>query len=133
MGQGSRRVFSVIVRLVRNCARERTIQVSRDSRESGEAAACWIPRLQGMATAIAWDNPATQPQALALPDGQNTQMLGQSGRSKIFNFTEIRKGRIHRGNPAQGRGAYRDRHERGPGGGGRRPYRREGFLQGRQL
>ena len=33
-----------------------------------------------------------------------------------------------RGNPAQGRGAYRDRHERGPDGGGRWSHRREGFA-----
>ncbi len=31
--------------------------------------------------------------------------------------------------PAQGRGAYRDRHERGPGSGGRGPHRREGFCR----
>ena len=71
-----------------------------------------------------------QPQAFALPDGQNTQTLGQSMLSKIFHFTEIRKRRIRRGNPAQGRGAYRDRHERGPGGGGRESHRRERLLQG---
>jgi len=62
---------------------------------------------------------------LALPDGQNTQTVGQPASPKIFHFTEIRKRRICCRNPAQGRGAYRDRHERGPGGGGRGPHRRE--------
>ncbi|EJN10983.1 hypothetical protein PMI42_05706 [Bradyrhizobium sp. YR681] len=66
-----------------------------------------------------------QPQALALPDGQNTQAIGQPATAKIFHFTEIRKRRMCRRNPAQGRGAYRDRHERGPGGGGRGSHRRE--------
>ncbi|WP_156937145.1 hypothetical protein [Bradyrhizobium sp. WSM2254] len=37
-----------------------------------------------------------QPQALALPDGQNTQSIGQSAPAKIFHFTEIRKRRIGR-------------------------------------
>jgi hypothetical protein len=36
---------------------------------------------------------------------------------------------MYRRNPAQGRGAYRDRHERGPGGGGRRSHRREWFRR----
>src|SRR4051812_14153562 len=57
-----------------------------------------------------------QPQALALSDGQNTLAVGQAPPARIFHFTEIRKSRMCRGNPAQGRGAYRDRHERGPGG-----------------
>ena len=35
-------------------------------------------------------------QAVALPDGQNTQPLGQSAPLKIFHFTEIRKWRICR-------------------------------------
>ncbi|CUU17514.1 hypothetical protein CDS [Bradyrhizobium sp.] len=64
-------------------------------------------------------------QDLALPVGQNTQTLGQCVLAKIFHFTEIRKRRICCRNPAQGRGAYRDRHERGPGGGGRRSHRHE--------
>ncbi|MGY2937275.1 hypothetical protein ACVWZ6_006877 [Bradyrhizobium sp. GM6.1] len=57
--------------------------------------------------------------ALALPVGQNTQAVGQRPPLKIFHFTEIRKRRMCRRNPAQGRGAYRDRHERGPDSGGR--------------
>ena len=64
---------------------------------------------------------------LALPDGQNTQIIGQSASPKIFYFTEIRKRRMCRLTPAQGRGAHRDRHERGPDGGGRKPHRREGL------
>ncbi|WP_176946178.1 hypothetical protein [Bradyrhizobium sp. Rc2d] len=36
--------------------------------------------------------------------------------AKIFRFAELRKWRMCRRNPAQGRGAYRDRHERGLGG-----------------
>ncbi|MGY3074147.1 hypothetical protein ACVWZZ_000518 [Bradyrhizobium sp. LM6.10] len=63
------------------------------------------------------------------PVRQNTQMLGQPASPKIFRFTEIRKRRMYRRNPAQGRGAYRDRHERGPGGGGRRSHRREWFRR----
>jgi hypothetical protein len=57
---------------------------------------------------------------LALPVGQNTQAIGQDVSPKIFRFTEIRKRRMCRRNPAHRRGAYRDRHERGPGSGGRR-------------
>jgi len=68
-------------------------------------------------------------QDIALPDGQNTLSAGQPAPPKIFHFTEIRKRRMHRLNPAQGRGAYRDRHERGPGGGGRQSHRREGFRK----
>ena len=60
-----------------------------------------------------------------MADGQNTPTVGQCECAKIFPFTEIRKRRICRRNPAQGRGAYRDRHERGPGGGGRGAHRRE--------
>ncbi|WP_247557904.1 hypothetical protein [Bradyrhizobium sp. 138] len=37
-------------------------------------------------------------------DGQNTRALGQSALPKIFHFTEIRKGRMCRGNPAQEEG-----------------------------
>ncbi len=48
---------------------------------------------------------------LALPDGQNTQTIGQDVSPKIFHFTEFRNWRMCRGNPAQGRGAYRDRHD----------------------
>ena len=69
---------------------------------------------------------ATRP---CLPDGQNTQDAGQSAQVKIFHFTEFRKARMCHRNPAQRRGAYRDRHERGPGGGGRRWHRREGFCR----
>ncbi|MCS3726003.1 hypothetical protein FHR88_001028 [Bradyrhizobium betae] len=36
----------------------------------------------------------TDLQSLALPDGQNTQVAGQSARAKIFHFTEIRLWRI---------------------------------------
>ncbi|HEV2156445.1 MAG TPA: hypothetical protein VGR99_18935, partial [Bradyrhizobium sp.] len=43
--------------------------------------------------------------------GQNTPAVGQLAAVKIFHFTEIRKRRIHCRNPAQGRGAYRDRHD----------------------
>ena len=67
-------------------------------------------------------------QDLVLPVGQNTQAVSQRLPSRIFHFTEIRKSRMCRGNPAQGRGAYRDRHERGPDGGGRWSHRREGFA-----
>ena len=42
---------------------------------------------------------------LALPDGQNTPSVGQRAPSKIFHFTEIRKRRMCRRNPAHGRGA----------------------------
>jgi hypothetical protein len=43
-------------------------------------------------------------QDLALPVGQNTQTLGQCVLAKIFRFIEIRKRRIRRRSPAQGRG-----------------------------
>jgi len=66
---------------------------------------------------------------LALPVGQNTQNAGQGAPTNIFHFTEIRKRLMCRRNPAQGRGAHRDRHERGPDGGGRGPHRREGFRR----
>ncbi|MDN4983817.1 MULTISPECIES: helicase associated domain-containing protein [unclassified Bradyrhizobium] len=46
-------------------------------------------------------------------DGQNTPALGQPASPKIFHFTELRKYRMRRGNPAHGRGAYRDRHDAG--------------------
>jgi hypothetical protein len=62
---------------------------------------------------------------LALPDGQNTQAAGQRPPPNIFFFTEIRNRRIRRRNPAQGRGAFRDRHERGLDGGGRGSHRRD--------
>ncbi|WP_245316909.1 hypothetical protein [Bradyrhizobium manausense] len=38
----------------------------------------------------------THPQSLALPDGQNTQGVGQYLPAKIFHFTEIRKYRMYR-------------------------------------
>ncbi len=60
-----------------------------------------------------------------IADGQNTPALGQSAPRKIFRFTEIRKRRRYCGNPAQRRGAYRDRHERGSGRGGRGSHRRD--------
>jgi hypothetical protein len=78
---------------------------------------------------LGWSAPLPHLQALALPVRQNTRAVGQCGSVKIFHFTEIRKRRMRRPTPAQGRGAYRDRHERGPGGGGRGPYRREGFCR----
>ena len=61
--------------------------------------------------AIALPNEGRGPPHLALPVGQNTRCVGQSATSKIFHFTEIRKSRMHRLDPARGRGAYRDRHE----------------------
>jgi len=39
---------------------------------------------------------------------------------------------MYRLDPAQGRGAYRDRHERGPDGGGRRSHPARRVLQGGQ-
>jgi hypothetical protein len=51
------------------------------------------------------------PPHLALRVGQNTRCVGQSATAKIFNFTEFRKARMYRLDPARGRGAYRDRHD----------------------
>ena len=34
---------------------------------------------------------AERPHSLVLPDGRNTQLIGQSHRQKIFPFTEFRK------------------------------------------
>jgi len=42
-------------------------------------------------------------QDLVLPGGQNTPAIGQPVQPKIFHFTEIRKRRIHRRNPALGK------------------------------
>jgi hypothetical protein len=96
--------------LHRHCERSEAIQ-------SLSAEGFWIASSQEL---LAMTNAeAGGLQALALPVGQNTQTVGQRPPLKIFHFTEVRKRRMYRGNPAQGRGAYRDRHERGPGGGGR--------------
>ena len=84
------------------------------------SARCWWSGTEGCSVAC-----CSGLQALALPVGQNTQTAGQFPPPKIFHFTEIRKRRMCRLTPAQGRGAYRDRHERGPGGGGRGAHRRE--------
>ena len=115
----------------RICPARRAIVATPRSRQGrppsagGEARAG--PRTESRGTDRAGLN--VRPQSLALPDKQNTPALGQSSPSKTFYFTEIRKSRMCRLDPAQGRGAYRDRHERGPGGGGRRSHRRGGFCR----
>jgi hypothetical protein len=59
----------------------------------------------GLATPATLAINQSGPRDIALTDGQNTLGMGQSPPPKIFHFTEFRKRRMCRGNPAQGRGA----------------------------
>jgi hypothetical protein len=87
--------------MVRNCAPENpSARITRCEMNSGLATSSCPGTARG--ATIPW-----------LPDGQNTQLVGQCAQPKIFHFTEIRKVRMCRANPAQGRGAYRDRHDAG--------------------
>ncbi|MGY3074266.1 hypothetical protein ACVWZZ_000637 [Bradyrhizobium sp. LM6.10] len=65
---------------------------------------------------------------LAVPVGQHTQIVGQRAGVKIFAFTEfgIIVSSAHSGPRKR---AYRDRHERGPDGGGRGSHRRRWFRR----
>ncbi len=81
-----------------------------------------MPRIPDVASLIR----ATRP--CVARDGQNTRAVGQRTPRNIQLYRNSEMAHI-RANLAQGRGTYRDRHERGPGGGGRRSRRREGFCR----